>query len=553
MPNQLIFEPFNYPGANFSPGFDPAREGPVGNGMSWNALNELNVYNQQTGVPLQWVETGVNLDFRVRAPNEMVDPLTCGPSYNTSTQPQSLTTPLDEYPCPGLASGYTWQGPNSPLQGATNGIPFGNWGWGYNPENSDTNYYVDYGVVGADPVTYTSTDHNGNQVNLPLGQTITNGTLYCSMVVINSGLNANGTNHDYYCGFGNGATNGTTIWGGLFLTNLAGAAPIPYQIGIFKGNLAPTGLNAGVNGDWDTNITCAAGHIYFLVMRLNINPSGGSTCDLWIDPATSSYYASEANVPTPDVQGVGGSAADVAGGVSFFYMKATTYPVSRDWTDLRIGTTWASVTPPSAPTLTVNSAQLTPCTPATPVVFTVQNAGNQVTGNYVWTFNHGAAPVTLATGTQANPADPSDGATFTVSGPSNQVLTVSNATGAEVGTYVVSGSNISPAPSDNTDAAQSEFLGVGSQAVTLTGSATATLSFMQPALGIAYAPGVTPSIVLSWLTSTPSCYSLQQTTSLSQEAWTAVSGSVVVNGAYNTVTISPAPSVPTYYELKASP
>jgi hypothetical protein len=548
VPNQLIFEPFNYPGPNNVPGFAPARGGPVGNGLSWTALGAVNNYNQQTGVPVGWLETGVNIDFRTRTPDDLVDPASTVPAFAGPSRP--LTGPLDEYPVPGLASGFTWQGPNSVVN-TNGGIP-GDWGWGYNPDTGDTNMYINYGVVGSDPVAYVTTDHNGNQVNLPLGETITNGTLYCSMVIDCSGLNPAGGAADYFCGFGNGATNGTTIWGGLYLTNLAGSAPTPYEIGIFKGNLTPGAANPSLNGGWDAN-QCSNFQIYFVVMRLNINAAGGSTCDLWIDPSSSSYYASEGSVPPPDVQGVGGTATDVPGGVSFFYIKATTYPVSRDLTDLRIGTTWASVTPPSAPTLSVNSAVLTPCSAAAPVVFTAQNAGNQVASNYTWTFNGGGGPVALHSGAQPNPVAPGDGAVMTVSGPSNQVLTVTGATGQEIGAYTVSGFNISPAPSDN--GGPNQFVGIGTEAVTNYGSATATLSFMEPTLAIAYVSGGSPSLVLSWPTNTPSCYTLQQATSLAPKpvSWSAVSAPVVVSGPNNTVTITPVPTVPTYYELTATP
>ena len=267
------------------------------------------------------------------------------------------------------------------------------------------------------------------------------------------------TTPDYLCGLDSGADNSTTHSLGLFiLPNEAGgdgAYPnIPYYVGVFKGNLTTAQLNPGVNGNWSANQFLDYS-INLIVCRLNINANGPgfSTCDLWVNPSSNSYYASEANVPTPDVAGAGGSAPDTAGGVFSYFMKITTfYPVDRLFADLRIGTTWASVTPPSGPTFLLGNVYAPIGTTA---VFAAQNAGNPVTSSYQWQFNNGSPLHDGATGHGSS-----------ISGSGTATLTISNVQPADLGTYTVSGSNTSPAPSDNGG--------------TLTGSASAILSSEPP-------------------------------------------------------------------------
>jgi autotransporter-associated beta strand protein len=426
VPNQILFEPFNYADqVHPSSPPDPA----------WSAFGVTNLFNQATGVPVVWQNVGNN-DF-----NTM-------PAYNMADQyapPRNLAT--DEYPVEGLAG-------------------------------NDAN------------VIYADSDVNGGQVNLPFGPggTITNGSLYFSTVVQLYGM-ANTAVMDYVCGFGTGATNSTTHSMGLYVEVFPNEVPaypnVPYALGVFKGNLSTAQLSPGVNGAWSANQLDYT--VLFVVGRININAAGPgfSTCDLWINPPASSFYASEASLPTPDIANAGGTAPDQTGGISLFYMKITTWPVDRYFGDVRVGTTWASVTPPSAPTLSLANQVLTNTTSST-VVFASANAGNPV-NSYQWTFDSGSGPVTLSDTTLG------DGAVVT--GSSTPTLTISGATVAELGTYTVTGNNNDPAPSAG--------------GATLTGSASAVLTTVRPSLAIS---GNSSSAVLSWPTNWP--VSLVMTTNL---------------------------------------
>src|SRR5439155_21002097 len=159
------------------------------------------------------------------------------------------------------------------------------------------------------------------------------------------------------------------------------------------------------------------GQILLVIARFTIKPGANNgTLDLWLAPTNSSFGASEAKLPAPDVTGVGSSAADV-GSVDFFYIRDTAQPFSRRFADLRIGTTWASVTPPSAPTLSLANVVLPPG--VTNAVFASQNAGNPV-DTYTWQFN-GGSPL----------SDGPTGHGSTLSGSGTATLTITGATLAD--------------------------------------------------------------------------------------------------------------------------
>ena len=274
----------------------------------------------------------------------------------------------------------------------------------------------------------------GSFVRLPLGTggSISSGTVYFSVVIHidqGSAITVNGT--DYLCGFGTGT--GTTPNTAIYINTTT--ADI-YTPGIFKTSGGTGSLNPSVNGAWST-ATYHRGQIIFVVARLTINPGANNdTFDLWLNPSPFAFYASESNLPTPDVTGVGGTAADV-GNVDFFFIRNTAQPFSRRFTDLRIGTTWASVSPPSPPTLSLAN-QLLPSPTPTTVVFASQNVGNPVdpgVGPYQWYLNGGVTP--LSDGPSGN--GPSG-----YSGSGTATLTITNATAADLGTYTATGQQLRP-------------------------------------------------------------------------------------------------------------
>jgi len=235
---------------------------------------------------------------------------------------------------------------------------------------------------------------------------------------------------------------------------------------------------------------------------------------MWINPDPSTFYAGEANVPTPDV---GPASFGVANSeIRDFAVHSVNPPVSHRIADLRIGTTWASVTPPAAPTLSLGNVYAPAGTTA---VLTSQNAGNPVL-HYGWQFN-GGAPLT-------------DGATghgSTISGSGTYSLTIANVQPADYGIYTVNGTNVDPSPLDSP--------------TNLVGSTSAILSGQPPQLSVVRSA---PNAIILWPTNWIG-YVLQQSASVLPTSWSTNSlPPYPVSGTNNAVTV-PATNTQQYFRL----
>ena len=255
----------------------------------------------------------------------------------------------------------------------------------------------------------------------------------------------------------------------------------------------------------------------FVVGCYNVVDGPGHSNDtvaLWINPSSSSFNAATAPAPYLGPTSFGGT---IANSVPQNFGLLNDYaPASHRITDLRIGTTWASVTPPAAPTFTLGNVYAPVGTTA---VLASENAGNPVL-NYGWQFN-GGAPLT-------------DGATghgSTISGSTTGTLVISNIQSADFGLYTINGTNTSFTPSDSS--------------ATLTGSATAIVSGQPPRLGVAHAG---PDVIISWPTNWLG-FVLEQTPSVSPTSWSTNSlPPYAVSGTNNSVTI-PLSGSQEYYRL----
>ncbi len=408
-PNQIVYEPFNY-------------QVQVQNVAPWTAFGVTNVFNQDTGEGLSWLNSGTATQPATLAQDMRVDPTYNNPTFSPNG---------DSYPWPGLAG-------NSPNEVYCNVNSF---------------------------------------MRLPLGAggSVASGSVYFSAIThVDQGSSIGGVGNDYFCGFGTGS--GTTTNTGIYITTPGNDT---YTPGAFKTSAGTAGLSPGVNGNWSSKVY-HRGQIVFMIMRLNINPgTTNDTFDLWLAPPTNTFGASESSLPTPDVTG-GANAPDV-GNVDFFYIRnsAATGPISRRYADVRIGTTWASVTPPSAPTLSLANQTVNLGDTAT---FTSQNAGNPAI-SYSWSFN-GGPPL-------------SDNSHY--AGTSTDTLIITNVQAADLGTYTVTAMNLDPITS-----------------ATLTGSASATLSVLAPVLQVFLFP---PDALLEWPTNF-SGYTLEQSPSVGPTIWT---------------------------------
>ena len=186
---------------------------------------------------------------------------------------------------------------------------------------------------------------------------MTNGSAYFSFVFTGDqgGIVDNST-YDVLAGF----TSGTSDLSGANANNFAYAlcsraddppgepnpgnvdGPGGWRFGVFKGGGISIG-SASVNGQFASR-HLVRGHPYLIVGCYKINSGGTSTNDdvlsLWVEPALTSFGASEANGPTPDAGGMRTN-WNANAPITEFAIRATlnTAPFSKSISDLRIGKT----------------------------------------------------------------------------------------------------------------------------------------------------------------------------------------------------------------------
>lgn len=509
VPHQMIFEPFDSyaQGPTFSQGSAPD--------YFSSAKGITNLYNQLTGEPVYWTVEGSTGNTEV-----------LGNGLDAGGENQFG----GEYPWAGLAGNsinefyWTTTTVNNHLRITHNGNTL------FAPGGANTNIYFSFlfSVVSLGNGSYDGTQ------SVFGGFCTSAGPSACNLEFWTEDVNGTDIANQMLVGVGKG--NGTTV-----NNPTSGVLINPPNVLWSSDTYPPNELNNnGVHATWVQQTILVVG-CYTVV-----DGPGGSndTVSLWINPPASSFYAA---TPPPPFLGPTNFGGTVANSVPQDFVLLNDYaPASHRVTDLRIGTTWASVTPPSAPALTLANQILTNPASST-VVFASQNAGNPVSSSYQWTFNNGSGPVTLSDSTLADNA--------VVSGSSTASMTITGATAAEEGTYTVSASNTDPAPSD--DDAQ------------LTGSASALLTTNLPPLSIASSP---PNVVLSWPTNW--AVALEVTTNLTHPIqWTPVSSggssfvdwppgssalsgfpsTVAVSGANYTATVGPGSTNTLFFQLVPSP
>lgn len=181
---------------------------------------------------------------------------------------------------------------------------------------------------------------NNSSVRKPFGQ-YSAGEVYCSFA-FRLDTPSTTQNNETTAGFSFGTS--TTF---PLKINIIGDGAGGYQFGLYKGG-GTTG-----NGTIYTGQTFQAGETVFLVARYVFRPGANDdTCDLWINPDPASFGA--AAPPTPTL-------ADIGSGVNeswsyidrFFWRWASAGYTKRTADELRVGFSWAEVTPPAPPKLAI--------------------------------------------------------------------------------------------------------------------------------------------------------------------------------------------------------
>ncbi len=464
VPGQIIFEPFDSYAqqASFSQGHQPD---------VFSSSQEItNLFNQVTGEPAYWTVEGSTGNTAI-----LVNGL--GPSSTGENQFGGT------YPWPGLGGSspnemyWTATTPNNHLRITTNGASL------FAVGGPNTNIFFSFSMS---IVSLGNGGNDGNQMVFG-GFSTAAGPSACGLEFWTWDISAGSSSMHVGVGKGNGTAIGNPT------TNDGNAIQLPNVVW-GPANSSPLGSDV-----WTQQ------SIFVVGCYTVVDGPGGSndTVSLWIDPPASSYYAQTPPTPYLGPTNFGGTVANSV--PQDFALLNDFAPASHRITDLRIGTTWASVTPPAAPTFVMGNVYAPLGTTA---VFESQNAGNPVTGGYGWQFNGGAALTDGPTGHGS-----------TITGTSTGVLVISNVQAADLGTYTVNGTN--------TDVSTNSS---GS----LSGSASAILSSQPPRLSVVRSA---PNVIVQWPTNWLG-YVLEQSSSISPTSWSTNSlPPYPVSGTNNAVTV----------------
>lgn len=167
---------------------------------------------------------------------------------------------------------------------------------------------------------------NHQEAVLPFTSTTT-GSIYFSLAL---NVTAQPTGASYILGF----STGNTSFGATIFTQASGAG---YQIGF-------SNRSSGSTVTYDSTVY-ALNATVFLVGRYDfVSGTGNDTSALWINPSSATFGAGAA--PTATLTSSGGT--DMTAISQFLLRGASGSPISTV-DELRVGTTWASVTPAAIP------------------------------------------------------------------------------------------------------------------------------------------------------------------------------------------------------------
>ncbi len=183
--------------------------------------------------------------------------------------------------------------------------------------------------------TYTG----NNSVRWMFSPEKTNGAIYFSFAMRIDDIGTS-TGSETMAGF----AMGTTTSFPLKITIQGDGSGTRYQVGIYKSSGTTSGAMAP---DWFT-----ANDTVFVVARYTFRPdtTTDDTCDLWLNPPPATF--GEVAPPTPTLADQGAGRADLAYTDAFMWRFASGYP-KRTVDEFRLGFSWADVTPPGPPQLSV--------------------------------------------------------------------------------------------------------------------------------------------------------------------------------------------------------
>jgi hypothetical protein len=214
------------------------------------------------------------------------------------------------------------------------------------------------------------------------GSGITSGTLYFSFILKLTnitGLSASGV---FWAGFNNSADTQTTTPTAVATRVYNRAAGGGFNFGLSKAS------STASDWQWD-NTVHSLNEVIFVVGSYTFNASSTNddVANMWINPAASTFGL--ANAPAATL--VASSGGDIPSSIiaSFLLMnRDTTEPAGGVVDELRIGSSWASVTPPAGPSptlmITRNGGNIILSWPTNATGFNLYSA-SLLSSNMTWT------------------------------------------------------------------------------------------------------------------------------------------------------------------------
>jgi len=209
---------------------------------------------------------------------------------------------------------------------------------------------------------------------IPTGTNVS-GPLYFSFLLRIDSIAGSYTS-DTIAGFAD-STNGTVFDPKI---NVQSNSPGFYQLGAYKGGGTSLGqLATNYSGQ---PIIHAVGDTVFVVGNYNfINDANNDTVNMWINPDPSTFGAD--TPPPPNAGPIGAASGTDMTQLSCFFWRSTMGTLRKVADELRVGYSWAEVTPLVAPTLSVSTSG-TNTVVSWPsfyqALYTLQGSANVVTG-----------------------------------------------------------------------------------------------------------------------------------------------------------------------------
>ena len=304
-----------------------------------------------------------------------------------------------------VANGGTAYAPGAALIGQTNAQGLAWYQAGPNSTNQPLIQSGSLQVAGLSVSLGNSVFFGGNGTSARFdfsanSSSINTGTLYYSFAVNITDIAGMSSGGVFWAGFNNSSgaqTTTPTVVATRVYTQAAGGG---FNFGLSKASSTTSDIT------WDNTIHHPDETI-FVVGSYTFNPAGTNddVANLWIDPAPSTFGVAFAPAPTLTTS----SGSDISSGAiqSFVLMNRDAMePANGIFDELRIGTSWASVTPPAQPLLlnyATDGANLILSWSTNLTGFTLQTSPGLAGSNTFWTGV--SCPVSVVNGqyTVTNP------------------------------------------------------------------------------------------------------------------------------------------------------